>query len=322
MNRALDITTFLAQQGWDAADQWPLDADFSPRRYARLDHPDGKRAWLMDADPDQKTPEFVEIAKLLRELGVYTPEIFAADPENGLVLMEYLGNQNIGRLLDSGAAAKPLYRRATDILIHLHQKFDPATARDLDLPLFGGALFGTQVELFLDYYIPYIKGREAAFEESESFRAAWKTTLKGIEALPQTLMLRDFMPDNLMSMPDNKIGVLDFQDAGLGPFIYDIASLCEMVRRDGGDAMLTEIIAYYHERVKPALSIAELTRACHILSAQRHMRILGIVARMAAKGRTDKLAFLPRIQGYLSRLLEDEALKPVREWVRMAGISL
>ncbi len=209
----------------------------------------------------------------------------------------------------------PLYKRAVDVLIHLHQRFDPASARDLDLQLFGGALFASQVELFLDYYIPYARGRDATHEEGESFRAAWKTALKGIEALPQTLMLRDFMPDNLMDLPDGKIGVLDFQDAGLGPIAYDLASLCEVVRRDGGDAMLADMIDYYHERAKPALSIVELTRACTILGAQRHMRILGIIARLVRQGREEKLAFLPRIRVHLYGLLQNEALKPVWEWV-------
>jgi len=342
MNRPVEIAGFLTQNGWDAAAQTPLDADFSPRRFARLQHPDKRRAVLMDADPDQKTPEFVDIARLLRSLGVRAPEIFAADEERGLVLMEDFGNRNVGRTLDGGTDARPFYRRAMDVLIHLHRRFEPSMAKGLDLPAFGGALFASQVELFLDAYIPYAAEREATIEESESFRAAWKETLKGIEALPQTLMLRDFMPDNLMDvsgvaerlvrhspresvgeagseakteLADGKIGVLDFQDGGFGPIAYDIASLCEVVRRDGGDAMLGDMIAYYHAQAKPALSLKELTRACRILAAQRHMRILGIIARTAQKGHEEKLAFLLRVRDYLNHLLKnDEALKPVRIW--------
>jgi aminoglycoside/choline kinase family phosphotransferase len=320
MNRAVEIASFLAQNGWDTAQQTPLEADFSPRRFARLEHSDGRRAILMDADPDQKTPQFLVIAKLLRGLDISAPEIFAADPARGLVLMEDFGDCNVGRMLDEGAEAKPIYRRAVDVLVHLHRHFDAQMARGLDLPAFGGALFSAQAELFLDAYFPYVKEREAALEEYETFRAAWKEALKGIEALPQTLMLRDFMPDNLMDSPNRKnwqsVGVLDFQDGGFGPIAYDIASLCEVVRRGGGDAMLNDMIAYYHEQAKPALPIKELTRACHILAAQRHMRILGIIARLAHKGRPEKLAYMPRIKAYLGQLLQDEALKPVQKWIR------
>jgi hypothetical protein len=111
------------------------------------------------------------------------------------------------------------------------------------------------------------------------------------------------------------VGVLDFQDAGLGPIAYDISSLCEVVRRDNGDKMLDEMIAYYHAQAKPALSIGDLTRACHILSAQRHMRILGIIARLAQNGRKDKLDYVPRIWNYLNHLSQNDALKPVKKWM-------
>ena len=159
----------------------------------------------------------------------------------GLVLMESFGGQNFGNMLDAGADALPLYRRAVDVLVHLHKSFDKTRARELDLPIFGGALLAAQVELFLDYYIPYAKERDATRDEGEGFRDAWRQALKGIETLPESLMLRDFMPDNLMDLQGRKewksVGVLDFQDAGLGPIAYDLASLCEEVRREGGGAL-------------------------------------------------------------------------------------
>ncbi len=324
-HRAVEIAGFLAQSGWDGADQMPFEADFSPRRYARLDREDGKRAILMDADADQKTDEFVMVARLLRSLDISAPEIFAANAEQGLVLMEYLGTRNFGRTLDAGGDVKEFCRRATDVLVHLHKVFDKAQAQELDLSVFGGALFASQAELFLDYYFPYIKNREATRDEGEGFRAAWKQVLQGIESLPQSLMLRDFMPDNLMDLPGRRdwrsVGVLDFQDAGLGPTAYDLASLCEVVRRDGGGELLDDMITYYHQQGKPALSLDELRNACYILAAQRHTRILGLIVRFAEKtGRREKLENLPRIRNYLGQLLQNETLKPVREWMDRNGL--
>ena len=318
-NRAVEIAGFLAQSGWESAAPAPLEGDFSPRRYARLEN-NGKRAILMDAGPDQRTPQFIMLAKLLRGLDISAPEIYAADPLRGLALMEDFGDRNFGRLIDGGTERAPLYRRAAEVLAHLHKAFDKAAVRELDLPVFGGALFAAQAELFLDVYFPYVKKREAALEESEGFRAAWKQALKGIEALPETLLLRDFMPDNLMDLPGREswrsTGVLDFQDAGLGPMAYDLASLCEAVRRDGGDALLDETLTHYHGLAKPVLSLAELKTACHVIAAQRHTRILGLIVQWAQKtGRQEKLAWLPRIKGFLGRLLSDESLQPVRVWM-------
>jgi len=327
LNRGLEIAQFLARFGWDRAEIFPIEADFSSRRYARLMKDDNARAFFMDADADQHTPEFVLIDQCLRGMGLSAPEIIAADPENGLVLMEDFGGRNFGALIDAGHEAMPFYRRAVDVLVHIHKNFNNVTARDLDIPLFGGALFASQAELFIDAYIPHLKGRETTRDEGENYRAAWKTTLKGIEALPQSLLLRDFMPDNLMDLPNRAgvagVGLLDFQDAGLGPIAYDLASLCEVVRRDGGDRKFDDMIDYYYTQAKPPLGIDELKTACRILAVQRHMRILGIIAKLAQKtGRREKLAYIPRIRTNLAHLLKYEALNPVRLWAEQAKIGL
>ncbi|HEU0118079.1 MAG TPA: phosphotransferase [Alphaproteobacteria bacterium] len=324
-NRGVEIAGFLAQKGWEGAEQIPFDADFSPRRYARLLRDDNRRAVLMDADRDQKTDEFVLLDELLRKLQISAPEIYAASPAQGLVLMEDLGGKNIGNLIDAGGDKEAIYMRAVDVLIHIHKTCDVKDVKALDMPIFGAALFASQVELFLDAYIPYTREREATHDEAESFRDAWRRALKGIDNLPQSLMLRDFMPDNLMDLPERKdfrsLGVLDFQDGGIGPVAYDLASLCEEVRRDGGGKMLPDVIAYYHKKAGTVLLLEELTNACAVLSAQRHMRILGIVASHAQRtGRQDKLAYVPRVKNYLRKLLQNEALKPVRDWVEKEGL--
>lgn len=325
-DRAAEIAGFLHHSGWSDAQLTPLAADFSTRRYARLQRDDGQSAILMDAGPDQKTPAFVTVAKLLRDTDISAPEIFAADPNGGLVLMQDFGERNFGRMLDAGEDGKALYLRAADLLVHLHGNFKTDAAQLYGLPVYNAALFASQVELFLDAYMPYALGREATSEERQNFSNAWQQALKEIDAGPQSLMLRDFMPDNLMDLPQRKdwrsVGVLDFQDAGIGPTAYDLASLCETVRRDGGEAMLDEVLSYYHRNVQPDYSMEQLKRACTVLAAQRHMRILGIIARLSQNsGGTEKLAWLPRIWGYLNRLLPDNALGSVREWLAARNIK-
>jgi hypothetical protein len=249
-------------------------------------------------------------------MGINAPEIYAADGAQGLVLMQDFGSRNIGALLDAGEKPLPYFLRATDVLAKLHREFDPKLTENLGLPLFDTALFTSQSELFLDAYFPVVIGREASDEERKDFCAAWKAVLRPLETMPKSLMLRDVMPDNLMDLPDGELGVLDFQDAGIGPIAYDLASLCEEVRRDGGFALLPDVIAHYREGAQNPVSESDLLRACTILSAQRHMRILGIIARLSFKtGQCEKFAFFPRIRHHLQRVLKEPALLPVREWV-------
>jgi len=314
--RPLEIAAFLEQHGWGRAETQALNGDFSTRRYARLTKEPGQTAFLMDADEDQKTPQFVGVAKILRSLGIKAPEIYAADAGRGLVLMEDFGSRNIGALIDGGEAPLPYFLRAADLLAKVHRAFDPMAANNADLPLFDADAFTAQAELFLDAYFPVAMGREASDEERGDFCAAWQTTLRFIDDMPRSLMLRDFMPDNLMDLPNNEIGVLDFQDAGIGPVAYDLASLCEEVRRDGGADLLPQVIDRYLAAAQSSISKSDMLRACTVLSAQRHMRILGIISRLCTRaGQCDKFAFLPRIRHYLEMLLIDPALLLVRAWI-------
>lgn len=315
------VSEFLRDAGWEDAAATPLAADFSSRRFTRLERrtADPNHAVLMQATPNQKTPEFAALAALLRHAGLSAPMIYAVDEAQGLVLMEDFGDATFGALMDAGQAALPLYHRATDVLVQLHRTTAHASTGRPGLPVFNADAFTAQAELFLDFYFPRIQRRAATSDERERFRDAWQTTLKPLEAVPQTLMLRDYMPDNLMDLPEREgfrsVGLLDFQDGGIGPVAYDIASLCECVRRDVHPALLDDITAYYHVR-NPVMPLDELRLACRILSAQRHVRVLGIVARLAQEqGRRDKLALMPRIHHYLDCLLREKPLAPLHTWV-------
>lgn len=326
MSRAEEIAAFLADAGWSGAATENMEADFSPRRFTRLHRADGRTAVLMDAEADQKTPQFVVLAWLLRGLNLSTPEIFAERRQQGLVLMEDFGEGNVGRLIDGGRYDnEQFFQRAAAVLAHLHQNFVSTAINDLKLPRFTAALFAKQAEKFLDGYLPYALKRPASEEERKNFNAAWMEVLKPVEALPQTLILRDFMPDNVMDLPERKgwrsLGLLDFQDAGIGPIAYDLASFCEVVRRDGGDIHLRRVLSSYYERMKPACTWEALLKAGTILAAQRHTRILGILGSLAQKDpASPKLAYLPRVEAYVHYLLQDPALKPVQAWMTAAGL--
>jgi aminoglycoside/choline kinase family phosphotransferase len=325
-SRADEIVELMAQAHWGDARQTPMRADFSTRRFSRLERKKHEpySAVLMDAGTEGTTAQFVAIANLLRAHDLSAPEIYAADTARGLAVMEDFGDRNVGRLIDGGAEPDLYYRNAVDALIHLHGAFDASKPAGFVLPLFDTARFVAQVELFLECYLPIAKQRAATPEETATFRDAWRRALGPVEALPRTLMLRDFMPDNIMDLKSREswhtAGLLDFQDAGIGPIAYDLASLCEAVRRPHGPAILDFAVDYYHEIAAAHLDKEDLRRGCHVLAAQRHTRILGILARLAINSnQREKLAYTPRVWAYLEELLKDEALKPVAAWFAANG---
>ena len=328
--RNFEISEFLKSHGWDTSDErisinW-FSGDFSPRRYARLENTENmKTAILMDADKNQKTKEFIKISNFLKVYDVHTPSIIAEKADAGLVLMEDLGTQNIGILLDNGAKSLPFYIKSAELLAKLHNRLNDETEqntlRTLDIPLFNKDMFLSQLDLFLDFYVPYIYKKELSEKQKEAFLSYWHNSLEYIDTLPKSILLRDFMPDNLMLLIKNNaqytdisiniddIGVIDFQDAGIGCIAYDISSLCEEVRRDGGFSLLPQVIDAYCA-INKNINKLDMLKASYILSAQRHTRILGILAKLS---HTDKIKFLPRVQNHLHNILQTDVLQDIQK---------
>ncbi len=297
-----------------------INPDFSSRKFLRLAEEGGRSSVLMHDGDAPSFSRFLAIGSMLREAGLSAPEIYKAVPDRGWILMEDFGDRNCGKLLDARAnGSDSVYPRAAALLARLHDALPPETAAISGLTVYDAAKFADQAGLFMDHYFPRAKGREATAGEREDFRAGWIETLKPLDALPRSLLLRDFMPDNLMDLPEREgyrsLGIIDFQDAGAGPIAYDIASLCECVRRETAADKLAEAVDAYLAARNSGVDSKTLLSACRAFSAQRHARILGIIGKLSADERhRSKLEWLPRINARLALLAQDEALAAVRRW--------
>ena len=293
------IRGFLAGAGWADAARQTMGADWSTRRYERLRQPDGGRAILMDAAGDgaAQVPAFMRICGLLRDVDLSAPVLFASDPAQGLLLLEDFGDDSFALLLDRGDDPWPLYRVATDVLAHLHDRFDPAVAPDL--PRYDLSLFTRQVALFGDTYLA-AAGRPLSDAGRRALDAVWVAVLDGVLGIvPDSLLLRDYHPGNLMMLAGRDgvraCGLLDVQDGGIGPVSYDLLSLLQDARRDVPDAVQTAMIDRYLT-ARGGLSRDAFMASYAVMGAMRHARILGRVAQLAAGGgQARQLAFLSRV---------------------------
>jgi hypothetical protein len=295
----------LRRQGWADAVRRPLAGDASSRRYDRLSKAGGT-AVLMRAPPEAMTPAFIAIAKILANLGLSAPGILAASAEDGMVLLEDFGDDTYTVLLDGGAAAAPLYLLATDALIHLHRRFTGAAS----LPIIDRARFLDQAMLFCDICKP----DEGA---AESFRRAWTGPLDTAVAVPSTLLLRDFHAGNLFHLPQRPgvraCGLIDFQDAGIGPVSYDLVSLLQDARRDVAKDIAAACLEHYCAAF-PDIDRAAFDASCAILAAQRHVRVIAVFNRLSGLGKPGYLEHLPRLWDLLHRALGHPALGDVAVW--------
>lgn len=313
--REAAIDTFLTGAGWEAARRENLPGDASFRRYVRLHLPEGS-AMLMDAPPaHEDVRPFARVARHLAAMGYSAPKLLAEDEDAGFLLLEDLGDATYTRELARGTDERALYAMAVDLLIDLHRRADAVAS---GIPPYDDVRLLAEAALLIDWYMPAVAGAPVADEARESYLAAWRAVLPLARRIPDTLVLRDYHVDNLMVVAGRDglaaCGLLDFQDAVIGPASYDLVSLLEDARRDLApdlaDAMLARYLAAF-----PKLDHDAFRASYAILGAQRNAKIIGIFTRLCRRdGKSRYLAHIPRVWRLLDGDLKHPALSPVRAW--------
>ena len=301
-------------------------ADASFRRYFRIDrqHSDGAPASLiiMDAPPAQENSKpFVDIDRLMAQAGLQVPDILAWDEAQGFMLLTDLGAKTMMEVINpqlSDALAEPnfdLYMQAVDALID----WQLASKPDI-LPPYDEALLRRELALFPDWYLAKHKGVTLDKTQQATLDNAFSLIVQRNLAVPSVYVHRDFMPRNLMVIEpktaDGKrgLGVLDFQDAVYGPITYDIASLMRDAFLSWEEPFVLDItIRYWQKAVKVGLlgansptgwgaDFGEFYRAVEWQALQRHLKILGIFARLTLRdGKPKYLADTPRFINYVRK---------------------
>ena len=336
------MLSFLDTAGFSAAARARIAGDASSRSYERLDA-GGDRLILMNAPrrPDgppvkdglpysaiahlaEDIVPFVAIADGLRARGFSAPQVLAIDRESGFLLLEDLGTD----LVVAGDPPQPLrerYERAIDVLVDLHRHDLPDTLPAPDgtyrIPSYDLRAFLIEVELLFDWYLPH-RGIIPAAEARAEFLALWQHALAPALAAPKTWVLRDFHSPNLLWLAGRsgpaQVGLLDFQDAVMGPEAFDVASLAQDARVDVAEDFEAALLTRYLDgrRAKgKAFDAGAFTQLYATLAAQRATKILGIFARLDRRdGKPQYLRHLPRIHGYVRRALRHPALTALRTW--------
>jgi N-acetylmuramate 1-kinase len=337
------IRAFLDEAGYASAQRQRMQGDASTRIFERLVN-EGPTTVFMNAPPKPDGPPvrdgkpysaiahlaedtipYVAMAGGLRERNLSAPAILHADPVRGLIVMEDLGDDRVVAG-DPPAPIAERYEAAVDLLISLHRRKLPdhlqvAPHFDYRLPRYDIEAFLIEAELLLDWYLPDSGGIPSAAVR-QSFVALWRDALAPALEAPPTWVLRDFHSPNLLWLPDRedvaRIGVLDFQDALIGPAAYDVASLLQDARVDVPEDLEVALLSRY---VRARLSdngnfdTGAFTQLYATLAAQRATKILGIFARLNRRdGKSQYLRHMPRISNYLQRSLSHPALTALKTW--------
>jgi aminoglycoside/choline kinase family phosphotransferase len=276
----------------------PASADASFRRYFRARLADGRSYIGMDAPPPQEDcAPFVRIAALMRAAGLNAPEVLAQDLERGFLMLTDLGSTSYLQALREQAPA-PLFHDAIDALVRWQLATRPG-----ELPPYDAALLRRELDLFPDWYLA--RHREAALdgEQKSALEKVFRALLDSALAQPRVYVHRDYMPRNLMLCNPNP-GVLDFQDAVEGPISYDIVCLMRDAFISWDEEQVVDWTVRYWEKARKAglpvePDFGEFWRAFEWMGLQRHLKVLGIFARLNYRdGKPAYLADTPRFIGY------------------------
>ncbi len=305
----------------------PLSGDAGFRRYFRLAT---KPSVLgVSATPEKEDwVAFMRVSSLLNSLGINVPTIYAADLLSGQLLIEDLGDELYQKaLLDKHSATDlpQLYQDAIDVLHQLSR----CEERPAWLPRYSAGLLRQEMELFPLWFVKKLLGYSIDMSESRLLTSSFSYLVGQALDQPQVLVHRDYHCRNLLKVEKRNPGVIDFQDAVWGPVTYDLVSLSRDCYLRWEIARVNEVrdafAARLHEnKILNAEGLTKFPLWFESMSAQRHLKVLGIFARLAL--RDDKPTYLDDLPLALRYLLEtcerDSQLNELGEWIQSRLVPL
>ncbi len=303
-----------------ASDQFEINflpGDASFRRYARIQL-NNKTLMLMDAPPEKEDVRpFVKIAEFLGQHEVRVPQILAKDEQNGFLLLEDFGDTLLSTLLNE-ISVDHYYLQSFKQLIEL-QQIDAAASQ---LPAYSYEKLLTEMHLLTEWMLPSLQ-IETTQNEQVIIEQAFDFLAKAALAQPQVIVHRDFHSRNLMKIAgEQELGVIDFQDAVIGAYTYDLISITRDAYVQWNADRVYRWFKMFYELLPEATiqnrSFEQFKREADLMAIQRHIKILGIFIRLFERdGKSGYLKDLPRVMWYLLQESQGYAeLEPFMQFIQ------
>lgn len=306
----------------------PASEDASFRRYFRVTReslPD-KTLIAMDAPPDKEdTAPFIAISRMLVDAGIHAPEVLATNTDMGFLLLSDLGNQPYLSALNE-KSVDSLYGDALDALLRIQRD----VPHDINnLPPYDRVLLMREMELFREWYLRRHRNLALTAQEQGMLDNIYQLLAESAQSQPQVFVHRDYHSRNLMVTQENNPGVLDFQDAVIGPITYDLVSLLRDCYIQWPRNRVEQWALDYLHRAADAgvfalsdnLTDEDLLRWFDWMGVQRHLKASGIFARLWLRdGKPGYLDDIPRTLGYIREVSSRyEQLSPLHDFLESIG---
>lgn len=296
------ITWLKTDLGLQVQSIEPASSDASFRRYFRVLHAKGCHI-VMDAPPDKEnTQAFISNAALFRQAQLHVPMIFQQNLEQGFLMLEDLGCKSYLDALNLETVDE-LYAKAMDSIYKLQTR---VSIDRCNLPAYDRSLLIREINIFEEWFLEKFLGLSLPVSVKQSLNQ-----LLIDSALDQPLVCvhRDFHSRNLMLLDVDSPGVIDFQDAVVGPVTYDLVSLLRDCYIDWSDLQVYSWMSIYYQRLLQSgmikVELEQFKRWFDLMGMQRHLKAVGIFARLHLRDtKSTYLADIPRTFRYIHTICQ------------------
>ncbi|MDG2107407.1 MAG: phosphotransferase [Woeseiaceae bacterium] len=285
------------------ADFVPVSVDASFRRYFRL-KTEHESFIVMDAPPQEDCLSFVLVAKYFEAMQLNVPHVIESDIENGFLLLSDLGSEQYFDVLKKNPSkVDALYSDAIDALLLMQHRGDVYKS---SLPPYNSELLRLELSLFRDWLCGVHLNLEFSDSDENKWQACCDFLIDNALQQKKVFVHRDYHSRNLMVMGDNNPGILDFQDAVVGPFTYDLVSLLKDCYIRWPTDQVRQWALYFYEKLDEAMrrqmSEQQFLTNFELMGVQRHLKAVGIFCRL--NHRDDKPIYLGNILYTLNYVVE------------------
>jgi N-acetylmuramate 1-kinase len=280
----------------------PMAGDASFRRYYRVRLTNNETFVAMDAPRHEESCiPYLKVAQIFKKLGVCVPDIYEQELKKGFLILADLGDRLYFDEINE-QNADLLYGRAFDALLKIQQA-------DSQLPNYSDELYLMELHLFMDWYLAKYRKMALSSREKALLEQLFFKLIHEAQSQPQVCVHRDYHSRNLLLL-EGEVGVLDFQDALIGPLTYDLVSLLKDCYIEWPIEKIQAWLQNYYNCLKnnamlDRTSFEQFVRWFDLMGLQRHLKCLGIFSRLHLRDqKSNYLADIPRVLGYVKSVCE------------------
>lgn len=311
-SRKAELEYWLCAQFLQSAiELQPLQNDASFRQYYRCTI-NGSSYVVMDAPPDKENIyPFIKMTEIMSQAGILVPELTAYDLDQGFMVLSDFGDKWLLEQLQEVSLAQvpSWYYKAIDSLLQLQQTAIQAYST-YAIPLFDAKHIQLELSYFSEWFLTQVLQLSLEPAQIEILEKTFELLVQSAQEEPQVLIHRDYHSRNLMVLGDERLGVIDYQDAMIGPMSYDLASLLKDCYIVWPKEQREMCLRYFYEQRQvlehvPYLVWDDFKKSVDWIGLQRHLKVLGIFSRLKIRdNKPHYIKDIPRIMDYVNEVLQ------------------